>query len=99
MEFALKNALTTKFTMPKQETVTASLVLEESTEFAKSVQLEPYREPMETAALVESTNNWSMANVFAPKDLFPTNSESVLNAMKYQELLCLTETALCVLEI
>lgn len=99
MEFALKNALTTKFTMPKQQTATASLVLEELTEFVKYVLLEPFQEPMETAALVESTNNWSMANVFAPKDLFQTNSKSVLNAAKLQELLSLMGHVLCALEI
>jgi hypothetical protein len=96
MEFALKNALTIKFIIQKLETVIASLDLEESRESAKSAQLEPAQEPMETVVLVESTNNWLMDNVFAPLDSFRTNLKYVQNAVKLLELSWSTELALFV---
>lgn len=46
-----------KFTTQIQETATASAVLEESMEFAKSVLLEQLQELMETVVLVEPINN------------------------------------------
>lgn len=75
----------TKFTTLNLEIVTALLVLEESTESAKSAQPEPPQEPKETAALVESINNWLMVNAFVPQDSSPTNSEFAQDAAKFQE--------------
>lgn len=88
-----------KFTTSELETATVLLVSEESTESAKSAQLEPHPEPKETAALVESINNWLMVNAFAPQDSSPTNSEFAPDAAKYQELSSLTELALFAQEI
>jgi hypothetical protein len=93
MEFAPRNVQTTKSTTQNQETATVSLALEESRESVKSVQPELPQEPMETVALVDLTNNWSMANASALPDSFQTNLKSVPNAVMFLEPSYLTEPA------
>lgn len=88
MEFALRNVPTTKFTTLKVETVIVLLVLEKSKESVKSAQPEPFQLQMETVPLVQPIKDLSTANVFAVKDLSPTNLRSVPNVVTSQEPSC-----------